>query len=54
MIALRDIKNCLKLLGIYETENSVNLILEFIEGGELINKILQKNKCKVNDAKLLM
>ena len=39
MKQLQNVKNCLHLLGIYETEGSINLILEFIKGGELVQKI---------------
>ena len=54
MKRLNTVKNCLHLFGVYETYDSINLILEFIQGGELLKKISEKMHFKNNDAKHLM
>lgn len=36
---LSEIPGCLKLFGIYENDSSVNLVIEYIKGGELVKKI---------------
>jgi len=41
---LRNVSGCLKLLGVYETDSSVNLVLEYIKGGELMKRIANKSK----------
>lgn len=41
---LNEVKGCLKLFGVYETHNSVNLILEYVKGGELMKRIKVKDK----------
>ena len=41
---LRNVAGCLKLLGIYETDSSVNLVLEYIKGGELMKRITNNSK----------
>jgi len=33
--------NCIRLYEMYETEHSIYLVLECIEGGELIKKIMK-------------
>ncbi|EAR90227.3 Serine/Threonine kinase domain protein (macronuclear) [Tetrahymena thermophila SB210] len=44
MKELDNVNGCLKLIGVYETDSSVNLILEYIKGGELVKKIKLKDK----------
>ena len=46
--------NCIKLYEVYETKNSIYLVLEMIKGGELIKKIREKFVYKERDVKLLM
>jgi len=41
---LRNVAGCLKLFGIYETDSSVNLVLEYIKGGELMKRITNNSK----------
>lgn len=41
---LQDANGCLKLIGVYETDSSVNLILEYVKGGELVRRIKMRDK----------
>lgn len=36
-------KNVLKLEGVYESDNSIYVVLELLTGGQLFNRIQQKN-----------
>lgn len=38
---LNDVSGCIKLIGVYETDSSFNLVLEYIKSGELVKKIKQ-------------
>ena len=36
-------QNVLKLEGVYESDNSIYVVLELLTGGQLFHKIQQKN-----------
>ena len=46
--------HCLKMYEMYETENSIYLVLELIEGGDLLKRIHKKQPFKELDIRLLM
>ena len=46
--------NVLKLYEVYETKNSLYLVLELIKGGELLRAVSKKKQFKEIDLKLLM
>lgn len=50
---LKDVNGCIKLVGVYETESSVNLVLEYIKGGELVKKIkmLEKSNSTIENVR---
>lgn len=47
-------KNVLKLHGVYESENSIYMALELLEGGQLYEKIQSKHKFSQHEVKELM
>ena len=49
-----DNQNLLKLYEVFETKNSLYLVLELIKGGELLKSVSKRKLFKENDLKLLM
>lgn len=47
-------KNIIKLEGVYETEHSIYLVLELLEGGLLSEKIAKNKKINILEVKLIM
>ena len=47
-------ENIMKLEGLHESKNSVYLILELLEGGELFNHISSKNKLSLKQIQRIM
>jgi serine/threonine protein kinase len=43
MLAI-DHKNCVTLLEIYQTDDQVQLVMEFLQGGDLFDHILSSKK----------
>lgn len=37
-------KNIIKLFKVYESEESINMILEYVEGGDLMRHLTMRNK----------
>lgn len=52
---LTDLKGCLRLFGVYVTPSSLNLILEYIVGGELVKRLtsMQNSYTTENVIKLM-
>jgi len=47
-------KSLIKLYEMYESENSIYLVLELIKGGELIKRIAKEKIFNEGDLKILM
>lgn len=47
-------KSLIKLYEMYESENSIYLVLELIKGGELIKRIAKEKIFNESDLKILM
>ena len=41
-------KNCMKLFEVFESDNSLYIVVELLEGGLLYDKIKSKHKFKHN------
>lgn len=48
-----DNENCVKLYEVYETETEVQMVLELLEGADLFDRIIQKQKYTSAEAKIL-
>merc|ERR1711881_476800 len=53
MLRIKD-ENCVQLYEVYETESEVQMVLELLEGADLFDRIIQKQKYPENEAKVLM
>lgn len=49
-----DHPNILKIYEVFETKHSIYLVIEMLEGGELIKRIKEKNKLRHKDIAKLM
>ena len=49
-----DHENVLKLHEVYESGKYIHLVLEFLSGGELLEKIKNKGNYKESDARFVM
>jgi len=49
-----DDPNCVKLYEVYETEDEVQMVLEYLPGSDLFDRIITKQKYAEADAKALM
>jgi calcium/calmodulin-dependent protein kinase I len=49
-----DDPNCVKLYRVYETDDEVQMVLEYLQGSDLFDRIIQKQKYDEADAKKLM
>jgi serine/threonine protein kinase len=49
-----DHANVLKVYEVFETKHSIYLVIELLEGGELIKRIKEKNKLSYKDIAKLM
>lgn len=49
-----DDPNCVKLYEVYETETEVQMVLELLEGADLFDRIINKQKYSEAEAKILM
>jgi calcium/calmodulin-dependent protein kinase I len=49
-----DDPNCVKLYEVYETETEVQMVLELLEGADLFDRIINKQKYSEEEAKILM
>lgn len=47
-------KNLMKLYGVYESQNSIYVSVELLEGGQLYDKIKNKHKFSSTEVKLVM
>lgn len=53
MLRVED-ENCVRLYEVYETETEVQMVLELLEGADLFDRIIQKQKYPEAEAKVLM
>jgi serine/threonine protein kinase len=49
-----DNKNLMKLYEIYESQNSIYVSVELLEGGQLYDKIKNKHKFSMDETKAVM
>lgn len=47
-------KNCMKLFEVYESDNSLYIVVELLEGGQLYDKIKAKYKFKPHEVKKII
>jgi len=47
-------KNCMKLHEVFESENSLYIVVELLEGGQLYDKVKAKYKFKPQETKTIM
>lgn len=47
-------KNCMKLFEVFESENSLYIVVELLEGGQLYDKVKAKYRFKPMEAKLVV
>jgi len=47
-------ENCVRLHAVYETEDEVQMVLEMLEGADLFDRIINKQKYTEAEAKVLM
>lgn len=49
-----DHKNLMKLYEVYESQNSIYVSVELLEGGQLYDKIKNKHKFSMDETKIVM
>lgn len=49
-----DNKNLMKLYEVYESQNSIYVSVELLEGGQLYDKIKNKHKFSMDETKAVM
>jgi serine/threonine protein kinase len=47
-------KNLMKLYGVYESQNSIYISVELLEGGQLYDKIKMRHKFTSSEIKMVM
>lgn len=46
--------NIVKLISVYDQDNYIHLVMDYQEGGDLLGKIIEKDKYNEYDARTLM
>jgi len=47
-------KFCMKLFEVFESENSLYIVVELLEGGQLYDKVKAKHKFKATETKTII
>jgi len=51
---LLDHQNLMKIYAVYESQNSIYVCVEYLQGQHLLDKIMSKQKFEANELKTIM